>query len=354
MAGASRGRLWRPPASLSRHAWPPSARLGGWSVTLPLAGLAAARLIGFDRSGLLSVANASTPFVYLPAYGGLLAGLRERRHGLTAVAAGVAACHLVWTAPELRPRRRLPDGVRGAPRLRVVSANVRFTSPHSGVLARELAESGADLLFIQELSWAKLRELTSAGAFVAHPYSFADPRAPGSFGGGIWSRHPLTEAESRSLAGLPQARATVHVHGREIRLFNVHIKAPSRRRWVDLWRRQFSALAEAVVGEKRPLIVAGDFNATYGHEPFRRLLATGLRDAHVEAGKGLAASWPRGRLVPPFWRLDHVLVSPDLGVVDAWVGNGRGSDHRPVGAELAVVVPAPGASAAEASRRRRS
>jgi endonuclease/exonuclease/phosphatase family metal-dependent hydrolase len=33
-------------------------------------------------------------------------------------------------------------------------------------------------------------------------------------------------------------------------------------------------------------------------------------------------------------RLDHVLVSPDIGVRSVTEGHGQGSDHRPIIAEL--------------------
>jgi endonuclease/exonuclease/phosphatase (EEP) superfamily protein YafD len=35
-------------------------------------------------------------------------------------------------------------------------------------------------------------------------------------------------------------------------------------------------------------------------------------------------------------RLDHILVSPDIGVRSVKEGHGQGSDHRPIVAELVV------------------
>ena len=35
-------------------------------------------------------------------------------------------------------------------------------------------------------------------------------------------------------------------------------------------------------------------------------------------------------------RLDHVLVSPDIGVRSVKEGHGQGSDHRPIVAELVL------------------
>jgi endonuclease/exonuclease/phosphatase (EEP) superfamily protein YafD len=35
-----------------------------------------------------------------------------------------------------------------------------------------------------------------------------------------------------------------------------------------------------------------------------------------------------------FLRIDHILVSPEIGVVDAFAGGKEGSEHRPVIADL--------------------
>ena len=77
------------------------------------------------------------------------------------------------------------------------------------------------------------------------------------------------------------------------------------------------------------MIVAGDFNATADHGPMGRLLASGLRDAFDEAGRGVGATWPswRGPMIPVM-RLDHVLVRGPITVLSAEVQDNRGSDHR--------------------------
>ena len=60
-----------------------------------------------------------------------------------------------------------------------------------------------------------------------------------------------------------------------------------------------------------PQVVAGDFNATRDHGPFRELLAAGFLDC---ADSSQNRSWPgftwpaTGRALPVL-RLDHVLVS---------------------------------------------
>ena len=319
---------------------PMSRRLGraAWVVTAPLAGLAAARLAHYDDDPLVTIANAGTPFVYLPAYGALAAGLITRRPALTATAAAVAIAHAAWTSPELRRRPDRPNAPAG-PRLRVVSSNLEYPRRDSTPLGRELAAFEPDVLLLQELSPEHLTMIKSAGAFDPFPYSYVDAR-PGSFGGGIWSRFPLSEGETWQVAGVPLVRATIDVDGTRVRVFDVHLKAPTRPRWVPVWKAQLAALATDAAAHGGPVIMAGDYNATYGHAPFRRLLAVGLRDAHTEAGRGLATTWPvNNPLLPPLFRLDHVLVSREFEVLAAREGRGPGTDHRPVVADLVLRAP---------------
>ena len=310
----------------------------GWVVTAPLAGLAAARLAGEDRHPLLSMANAGTPFVYLPAWGAAAVGVKERQAALVAVAGTVALAHAVWTAPELRPARPVPPEAESAPRVRVATANIRFPRRNSIPLGEELAAVDADVLLLQELSHEHLAMIKSAGTFDPYPWSYVDARA-GSFGAGIWSRYPLSDGETWEPGGLPMVKATLEVDGTPVRILNVHCKAPMRRRWIPIWKAQLADLEAEVRSSPTPAIVAGDFNSTFGHAPFRRLLAgAGLRSAHVDAGRGLAVTWPRGgRILPPLFRIDHVLMTDGIAVRGVREGRGSGSDHRPVIADLAVL-----------------
>jgi endonuclease/exonuclease/phosphatase (EEP) superfamily protein YafD len=57
-------------------------------------------------------------------------------------------------------------------------------------------------------------------------------------------------------------------------------------------------------------------------------------DAWEVAGRGFGFTWPNGVFPLPPIRLDHVFVSRELAVVGARVGEGSGSDHRPVIVEI--------------------
>jgi endonuclease/exonuclease/phosphatase (EEP) superfamily protein YafD len=86
--------------------------------------------------------------------------------------------------------------------------------------------------------------------------------------------------------------------------------------------------------ESRPVIVAGDLNATPWSHGFRQLVRLrGLCDSAV--GRGVQATWNAHRWVPRI-PIDHVVVSPEVRVMDRRVGPDVGSDHLPVEATLAI------------------
>jgi endonuclease/exonuclease/phosphatase family metal-dependent hydrolase len=80
-------------------------------------------------------------------------------------------------------------------------------------------------------------------------------------------------------------------------------------------------------------VLAGDFNATLDHAPFRQLLRLGYADAALQAGNALAPTWgPLGR--PAVITIDHVLVDRRCAVLASSVHAVPGTDHRAVYAEV--------------------
>ncbi len=158
------------------------------------------------------------------------------------------------------------------------------------------------------------------------------------FAGAVASRWPLRNDDVLYAGERPIAlRATIDVAGRPVRLYAVHVVSPfggSREAWI----RETASVGEALAAEKGPVLVAGDFNATWGNRPFRRLLELGLTDAAAARGAPLHMTWPRNlRLVPAMARIDHVLTTDGLTVTRIRSGTGRGSDHRPLLADVALV-----------------
>jgi endonuclease/exonuclease/phosphatase (EEP) superfamily protein YafD len=114
-------------------------------------------------------------------------------------------------------------------------------------------------------------------------------------------------------------------------------------RGIQEWRESVSdrmAQATRLAGDvrlrTRPVIVAGDFNAPNSSLVVRALLDTGLQDAFAAAGVGYGFTYGHSlRFRQPFLRIDHILVGPEFGVANCFVG-GSGAAHLPVIADLYV------------------
>jgi endonuclease/exonuclease/phosphatase family metal-dependent hydrolase len=217
--------------------------------------------------------------------------------------------------------------------LRLFSANVHDANPDVGPIAEEILAAAPDLVALQELDPDGAAGLRRSGIPARFPYRVTEIRH-GASGIALWSRLPLAEPQVLDVGGMPLIRVTIVLGARRLRLYTVHMIAPVGEGRVR-WKAQLRRVDDELRGERRPLVVAGDFNATRYHPSFRRLLSDGLADAHERRGRGWAATWPRDRWpLPPLMRLDHVLVSREVGVRSVREGVGRGSDHRPIIADL--------------------
>lgn len=89
---------------------------------------------------------------------------------------------------------------------------------------------------------------------------------------------------------------------------------------------QADRLAEKLRHIETPIIVCGDFNDTPQSYVYRRVRGD-MKDAVVEAGVGTTITYnSKG-----FWfRIDHILYSSHLQVVDVERGKSKASDHYPL------------------------
>jgi exodeoxyribonuclease-3 len=267
-------------------------------------------------------------------------------------------------------------------RLRVVTWNINSVRLRQGQVARFVAETGADVLCLQE---TKCRE----GEFPAQ--AFVDMGLPylkikgqkGWHGVAIASRLPIEEAPALDVCREGHARcvsgliAGVEVH-------NFYIPAggdvpdralnPKFDHKLDFYEKASAAMA--VRDPKAPLLLCGDLNVAPGeHDVWNHkhmLKVVSHTPAEIEAMAGLQASLgfvdlvraaiPDPRKLFSWWsyraadfrasnrglRLDHLLASP--GLASAASANGpaaarihddvreweRPSDHAPVSVDLGV------------------
>lgn len=309
----------------------------GWLVVTPLAAVVLSRIFAWDTRSSFVVLNAISPVLLLPAWSVMAASGVARRWPLFGVASAVVAAHVTLLLPEMAAREPVPGAARSAPQLRLFNANVFAGNNEVDGFADEIRRIRPDVVVLQEATSPFLEKLDSQGVFDGMPYRVV-ARRDDPFGAAVVSRWPLTEDDIVHVKKRPVlVRATVTFGGRRLRLFAVHAVSPvagEREEWFE----DMKVIGEAVVAEKEPVLVVGDFNATWSHKPFRRLLDVGLTDAAAARGKPFEMTWPRNRrLLPAFARIDHVLTTPGVVVTSITTGEGEGSDHRPLVAQVVLL-----------------
>lgn len=294
-----------------------------------------ARIYRPDTNLLLIWANAYTFWIYVPAYAVLAFGAAFQRWFLVCAAGVVAAFHLAWVLPDYGPAEDLPAEARHAPSVTLMTANVYFGNDDFSAVVEEIGQVDADILFLQEFGHELRDELREQGMEERYPHreiAFENPY----FGIATYSKLPFLETEAFDAGGRPVVVTTVEIQGRPVRLYNVHATSPGigktlAENWNDGWR----TLTDALETDPLPAIVAGDFNMNQHHRWYAELRQDGLDSCHEERGRGNATTWPKGRKLRPI-RIDHVFHSAEVFCLDVREGNGEGSDHRPVIAELSV------------------
>ena len=218
----------------------------------------------------------------------------------------------------------------------MLTLNVMGGAADAEAIAATAAALRVDILAVQELTSGLLLRLGLTGLAGLLPHSQVEPRE-GSRGTGLWSRWPLAPLPSVDglVAAAPRAR-TGPPGGPAVTVTAVHPVAPVAEHERQ-WRQELGLIQAALAATTGPQLVAGDFNASRDHRPFRALLRSGFADC-ADAARHRpwpGFTWPADRLFPPLMRLDHVLASRGGVVVhEARIVRVPGTDHQGVLAVL--------------------
>jgi len=219
----------------------------------------------------------------------------------------------------------------------VMSANLEYGGADAQSLVTAAREHRVDVLVLIEITAAAVQRLRVVGLDTPLPESVGQP-SQGAGGTIIRSRIPMALVQARldqvSAQSFLEPVVSIHSRTGDVVLRAVHSRPP------DLWGAGGwrSSLADLQAWRERqpldlPLVLAGDFNASWGHSGFRGVAET-MTDAHRAAGEVWAPTWPQGRrLIRPFIQLDHVLAR-GVSVVDAGVVHLPNTDHAAVWARL--------------------
>ena len=330
----------------AREGAPPPRRRRGpvrWTATAAGVLLGLAALAGLAAHFHLAGTNR---MVALGAFSGhlmtlaplaLLLLLAARRR----VAALLAAALTVAVAVVVAPTYAGDPAEAAGPSLTVLTANVRLGEADAADLVAEVRRARADVVLLQELTPALRDRLAARGLDDLLPHSLVDA-GPGADGIGLWSRFPLTDQQQEHLT-FPYVSARLDLGpGRPApTVLAFHAAGP----WpqpADEWVRDMARLPGvldrvATAAGGQPVLVGGDFNATWGNANFRGLLQDGYRDAAEQLGAQWTATYPADRAFPPLIGIDHLLVR-GAGAQRLHTVEVSGSDHR--GLVVRVALPA--------------
>jgi len=276
-------------------------------------------------------------FTFHIGCGALIAGLvalllKRWVAGLLALPLGIMSVQALFFHVQVPEESR----VRPAD-MRLMSVNLLWINKHTSPHVADIKRIDPDVIAIQEYTSRWDRALREALA-EKYPHIVTVPHDGDAFGEAIFSKYPLREVTHDAAFGLgrfPAQRAIVEHPRGDVMLYNVHL-VPPRRVNLRIMRRQFQALVAELESATMPIIVAGDFNFTTETRFHERLSGMGLQDAHEEAGRGRASTWPmRDRYsIFPGVGIDHVYVSPSITVQLCEYLPAHGSDHRPLYVDL--------------------
>lgn len=219
-------------------------------------------------------------------------------------------------------------------------------------IAAVIADSGADIVALQEIDVGRLRsEGVDQARVIAEQLGFDSHFHPAlrvsdeQYGDAVLTRRPSRVVKFGLLPRLssiwplePRGAIWIEadVDGACVQVINTHF---------GLGRRERRIQAAALLGSdwsgrcSTPLIVAGDLNSLPGGQVYRSFAARML-DAHAEGARGRPApTFPSRR---PLLRIDHIFVSHDIKVAGASVLRSPlaelASDHLPLVAHLQIPV----------------
>ncbi|MFD5115278.1 endonuclease/exonuclease/phosphatase family protein [Streptomyces sp. NPDC058220] len=223
----------------------------------------------------------------------------------------------------------LTDKSGGGGDLTVATHNVNADNPDPEGTARKVAESGADVVALEELKAdaVPVYEKALAGTYAYHSVQ-------GTVG--LWSKYPMTGSRPvdirlgwvramRSTVSTPEGQVAVYVaHLPSVRVkLNAGFTANQRDKSAD-------ALGEAIADEPLgQVILLGDLNGTMNDRSLNAVTSQ-MRSTQGAAGHGYGFSWPAAF---PLARIDQILVK-GVEPTSSWALPRTESDHLPIAARV--------------------
>ncbi len=310
----------------------------GWIIVAVLGLVVLARMVAWDRWQPFADVDAAVEVLYLPAWLVLVGGLIGRKWWMAGAAALLCAAQVIYVAPEVLASSPVPAVAWHEPTIHLFDANVQTDNYNMSGYIDQIRADRPDVVTLEETHAFDYQQFLDSGVFKDLPYRFFIDDS-GSRGFIIASRYPLGHGTVSYVHGLAyMIRLHLRFDGRNLPYWVVHTTAPVEPDWND-WNLELDGVDAALVKDHpRPLLMVGDFNASWGNRGFRAILSTGLTDAAAARGQPFDFTWTqRLPVFPPFIRIDHVLTAGNGLVVTTIASHeGPGSGHRDLTANVAV------------------
>jgi endonuclease/exonuclease/phosphatase family metal-dependent hydrolase len=229
----------------------------------------------------------------------------------------------------------------GGGQVRIMTWNIHFGEDGAAAQAREIANSGADVVLLQEAqTWdehmpttypERLRQLTGQTWHTIWSEASNPSCGGGCQGTLILSRLPIVTHQTVSVSGTTATRAVIDVSGVHINVFNIHLeyydtgkRSSQLVQFMD-WMKQFGG----------PQIAGGDFNSWWGEWWIQQ-----METAFSDTWQDVTGSDEDGYTVHGTVRFDYLFRSHQdswrITPTSAWVRWTGLSDHAQLVADYIV------------------
>ncbi|MFI5767394.1 endonuclease/exonuclease/phosphatase family protein [Streptomyces sp. NPDC051658] len=213
--------------------------------------------------------------------------------------------------------------------LTVATHNVNADNPDPKGTAQKVADSGADVIALEELPSGKVATYEAALAD-RYPYHSVQGTV------GLWSKYPMsgTKPVDIKMGWTRAMRSTVTTPKGEVAVYVAHLPSVRVKLHAGFTANQrddsADALGEAIADERLgKVILLGDLNGTMNDRALNGVTAQ-MRSTQGAAGDGFGFSWPASF---PMARIDQILVK-GVEPMSSWTLAATDSDHLPIVARV--------------------
>ncbi|CAK7044143.1 MAG: hypothetical protein PEGG_01855 [Paraeggerthella hongkongensis] len=293
---------------------------------------------------LIPEVAAFVPWFAIPSAAMLLVATFTRRKALSVLTALCLVCQVFWHVGFFLPASRIaPKAVEPVPVqtsadtvMRIMTLNTKNGLADADQIVSIVRDQRVEVLALQEVSASLIERLAAAGIDELLPsHVFGEP-GPYDNGGVnvLYALAPMSDASSSILPimGSAAPAATVTAGSHTVRLVSTHPTSP-KSGTRGFWNESLRNLSSLRQYDDEYLIM-GDFNSTWDHSRYRKMLGDTLVDASQQAGEGFHMTYPSEPdyamfPVPPMIEIDHIVYSKNSGmsVGSLQTVNVSGTDH---------------------------